>query len=90
MLAIAKWNKRPTFCHGETKTRHHEAIGRSAARSANGPDPEARATLALKGRQVGELTIRAGIKGRMQEMTLQVGQRVKPGDVLAKVAQPWN
>jgi HlyD family secretion protein len=26
----------------------------------------------------------------MQEMTLQVGQRVKPGDVLAKVAQPWK
>jgi HlyD family secretion protein len=24
----------------------------------------------------------------MQEMTLQVGQRVKPGDILAKVAQP--
>ncbi len=23
-------------------------------------------------------------------MTLQVGQRVKPGDVLAKVAQPWK
>ncbi len=26
----------------------------------------------------------------MQEMTLQVGQKVKPGDVLAKVAQPWK
>jgi multidrug efflux pump subunit AcrA (membrane-fusion protein) len=26
----------------------------------------------------------------MQEMTLQVGQRVKSGDVLAKVAQPWK
>jgi len=44
----------------------------------------------LKKKQVDELTIRAGIKGRMQEMTLQVGQRVKPGDVLAKVAQPWK
>ena len=49
-----------------------------------------RATWALKKKQVDELTIRAGIKGRMQEMTLQVGQRVKPGDVLAKVAQPWK
>jgi HlyD family secretion protein len=45
------------------------------------------ATWMLKKKQVDELTIRAGIKGRMQEMTLQVGQRVKPGDVLAKVAQ---
>ena len=47
-----------------------------------------RATYTLKKQQVDELTIRAGIRGRMQEMTLQVGQRVKPGDVLAKVAQP--
>src|SRR5262249_51332411 len=49
-----------------------------------------RATWLLKKKQVDDLTIRAGIKGRMQEMTLQVGQRVKPGDVLAKVAQPWK
>jgi HlyD family secretion protein len=49
-----------------------------------------RATWELKKKQVDSLTIRAGIKGRMQEMTLQVGQRVKPGDVLAKVAQPWK
>src|SRR5277367_1210562 len=44
----------------------------------------------LKKKQVDDLTIRAGLIGRMQEMTLQVGQRVKPGDVLAKVAQPWK
>jgi HlyD family secretion protein len=47
-----------------------------------------RATYQLKKSQVGELTIRADIRGRVQEMTLQVGQRVKPGDVLAKLAQP--
>lgn len=47
-----------------------------------------RATHGLKTKQVNELTIRAGIRGRLQEMTLQIGQRVKPGDVLAKVAQP--
>jgi HlyD family secretion protein len=47
-----------------------------------------RATYLLKKKQVDELTIRPGIDGRVQEMTLQVGQRVKPGDVLAKVAQP--
>jgi HlyD family secretion protein len=49
-----------------------------------------RATYLLKKKQVDELTIRADIQGRMQEMTLQVGQRVKSGDVLAKVAQPWK
>lgn len=49
-----------------------------------------KAQWALKKKQVDELTVRAGIAGKMQEMTLQVGQRVKPGDVLAKVAQPWK
>jgi len=49
-----------------------------------------KASLALKKKQVEELTVRAGIKGKMQEMTLQIGQRVHPGDVLAKVAQPWK
>lgn len=49
-----------------------------------------RATWMLKKKQVDGLTIRAGIEGRIQEMTLQVGQRVKAGDVLAKVAQPWK
>ncbi len=44
----------------------------------------------LKKQQVNELTIRAGLAGRVQEMTLQQGQKVKPGDVLAKVAQPWK
>ena len=44
----------------------------------------------LKKQQVGELTIRSGIAGKMQEMTLQVGQKVKPGDLLARVAQPWK
>lgn len=44
----------------------------------------------LKRDQVAQLTVRAELEGMLQEMTLQVGQRVKPGDVLAKVAQPWK
>lgn len=47
-----------------------------------------RAAYGLKKKQADELTIRAGIRGRVQEMTLQIGQRVKGGDILAKVAQP--
>ena len=46
------------------------------------------AQYALKKKQFEELTIRSGIAGKVQEMTLQVGQKVKPGDVLAKVASP--
>jgi HlyD family secretion protein len=44
----------------------------------------------LKKQQVADLTIRAGISGKMQEMTLQEGQKVKPGDVLAKIADPTS
>lgn len=41
-----------------------------------------------KRQQVRELTILAGVEGVLQEMTLQVGQRIIPGATLAKVAQP--
>jgi HlyD family secretion protein len=47
-----------------------------------------RATYELKRKQVQELTIRAGTDGVLQELTLQVGQRITPGTVIAKVAQP--
>lgn len=49
----------------------------------------------LKRRQVQQLTIRAGTDGVLQELgsggvLLQVGQRVTPGTMLAKIAQPWK
>ncbi len=47
-----------------------------------------RDTLTRKRTQVRELTIRAGTSGVLQEMTLQPGQRIEPGTVLAKVARP--
>lgn len=47
-----------------------------------------RATWDRKRQQVAELTIRAGTHGVLQELTLQVGQRIVPGTVLAKVAEP--
>jgi HlyD family secretion protein len=49
-----------------------------------------KASYALKREQVKGLTVRAGLEGVLQEMTLQIGQRVAPGTVLAKVAQPWK
>jgi HlyD family secretion protein len=41
-----------------------------------------------KKQQLTELTVRAGTEGVVQEMTLQVGQRVSPGTIVAKVAEP--
>jgi multidrug efflux pump subunit AcrA (membrane-fusion protein) len=38
--------------------------------------------------RVASMHVRAGAKGVLQEMTLEVGQWVNPGQLLAKVAQP--
>jgi len=47
-----------------------------------------RGTYELKRRQVESLKVRSGINGVLQELPVQVGQRVTPGTVLAKVARP--
>ena len=48
----------------------------------------ARANYNLKRKQVDQLTIRAGIDGLLQEVDVEVGQRVTAGSILAKVADP--
>ncbi len=47
-----------------------------------------RAAYELKRKQVDQLTIRAGIDGVLQEVDVEVGQRVTAGNILAKVADP--
>lgn len=47
-----------------------------------------RAAYAEKRKQVDQLTIRAGIDGVLQEVDVEVGQRVTAGTILAKVADP--
>ncbi len=47
-----------------------------------------RAAWTLKKQQVAELRVRAGASGVLQQMAVEVGQKVLPGTVLAKVAQP--
>jgi HlyD family secretion protein len=49
-----------------------------------------KATWERRKQQVQELTITAGTTGVLQEMSLQPGQRIGPGTVIAKVAQPWK
>ena len=46
-----------------------------------------KATWERKKQQLGDLTVRAGTDGVVQELTLQVGTRVTAGTVVAKVAQ---
>jgi HlyD family secretion protein len=47
-----------------------------------------RAQYELKQRQVDQLVIRAGVDGVVQEVDVEVGQRVTTGTILAKVADP--
>ncbi len=47
-----------------------------------------KAAFELKKRQVDQLTIRAGVNGVLQEVDVEVGQRVPAGTLLAKVADP--
>lgn len=49
-----------------------------------------RAAYELKKKQVDQLTVRAGTAGVLQELSLQVGQRLTVGTVLAKVVQPTH
>jgi HlyD family secretion protein len=49
-----------------------------------------RAQFELKKQQVEGLKVMAGAEGVLQEMAVEVGQRVTPGTLLAKVAQPWK
>lgn len=48
------------------------------------------AAYALKRKQVEQLVIRAGSPGVLQEIPVQVGQRVTPGMILARVSQPTH
>ena len=47
-----------------------------------------RAMAQLRNRQLEALKVRAGISGVLQELPVQVGQRVAQGAILAKVVQP--
>lgn len=42
----------------------------------------------LRRKQLDELTVRAGIAGVVQQVPVEAGQRVMPGTILAKVAEP--
>ena len=47
-----------------------------------------RAAWQLKKAQVDQLMVRAGASGVLQQLPVEVGQRLTPGTVLAKIAQP--
>jgi HlyD family secretion protein len=48
------------------------------------------ALLTLKRSQVASLQVRAGVRGVLQQLPIEVGQKVTSGTILAKIAQPEN
>jgi HlyD family secretion protein len=51
---------------------------------------EQKALAQLKHSQLDRLNVRPGIDGVLQELTVEVGQQVAPGAILARVAQPTH
>jgi HlyD family secretion protein len=47
-----------------------------------------RVAYVLRQKQVDELNVRAGVAGVVQQVPVEAGQRVAPGTILAKVAEP--
>jgi HlyD family secretion protein len=47
-----------------------------------------RATFEMKKRQVNDLKIRAGVSGVLQQLSIEVGQRLTAGQAIAKLADP--
>lgn len=90
-LSVAKWQELVNKHEIEQKRLDIMTESTRAQLDAQNVQIEKlKAQAQLNKQKVSELTVRAGTDGVLQEMTLQVGQRVHPGDVLAKVAQPWK
>ena len=89
--AITNWKQAENTKNNETQKlsildQSHEAQMESQRVNID----KLRASLARKRQQLEELTVRAGTEGVIQEMSLQVGQQIATGAVLAKVVQPWK
>jgi HlyD family secretion protein len=68
----------------ETMTKSAEArVGAQQARV-----DQLRVAFELRRKQLDDLSVRAGVAGVVQQIPVEAGQRVAPGTILAKVAEP--
>jgi|WetSurMetagenome_2_1015567.scaffolds.fasta_scaffold144934_2 HlyD family secretion protein len=89
--AVSNWKQaRNTFDAERQKLDILEDSQKAQIDSAKVQVEKLRDSWDRKKQQVRELVIKAGTQGVLQEITLQVGQRILPGAVLAKVARPEN
>ncbi len=89
--AVSNWKQtRNTFDAERQKLDILEDSQQAQIESAKVQVDKLKDTWERKKQQVRELVIKAGTDGVLQEINLQVGQRIQPGAVLAKVAKPEN
>jgi HlyD family secretion protein len=78
--------KRARIERERIKKAHNSNAAQLSAQNAR--VAQLRALYDLRRRQVANLRVRAGIPGVLQELPVQVGQRMTPGATLARVARP--
>lgn len=70
------------------RLRSNELSARSELAAQEAKVAQLRAQSGLQQQQLAALQVRAGIEGVLQQVSVEVGQRVAPGTMLAKVVQP--
>lgn len=87
-VAASELEKQDDLAQKEVETFQNSISSQVAVQQAN--LDEKRAMYELKKSQLDQLHIRPGIDGVLQELDVEVGQKVTMGTVLARVAQPTH
>jgi HlyD family secretion protein len=85
-VAAAELEKQDDLAQKEVETFQNSIASQVAVQQAS--LDEKRAMYELKKSQLDQLHVRPGIDGVLQELNVEVGQKVTMGTVLARVAQP--
>ncbi len=85
-VAAAELEKQDDLAQKEVQTFQNSIASQVAVQQAS--LDEKRAMYELKKSQLDQLHVRPGIDGVLQELNVEVGQKVTMGTVLARVAQP--
>jgi len=88
--SISTWKQRST--RSRTRSRSWRTFRNPSRPSWTPPewDRQVEGDAGAQTELATQLTVHAGTEGVVQEMTLQVGQQIAIGAVLAKVVQPWR
>ncbi|MEM6455189.1 MAG: HlyD family efflux transporter periplasmic adaptor subunit [Acidobacteriota bacterium] len=85
-LDAKQWTERNQIEHERLANLEASVQAQRDAKEAS--VEQKRAIFALRRSQLAGLDVQAGIDGVLQEVPVEIGQRVSPGDTLARVARP--